>query len=258
MFAGADSAKLDPDARTQRHAPEDRREGADMIARRRLRGRPWPRSRSPRPTTLADPPSTPARTLADPPSTPARTRADPPGTAPARLTTVGAIVAGDPEVLVRPVRPGDLVALDALLSSLDAQARARRWFTCAVDIHRAAAWAAHPTREGAVGLVAATAAGELVGHAALIPLDGARGEVCFEVAAAWRCHGIAGRLLAELDRQAARRGLTTIVAEVLAENSSMLAVLREHGPCHEHRDHEVVEVTLRVGLDRAGAARPAP
>jgi GNAT superfamily N-acetyltransferase len=113
--------------------------------------------------------------------------------------------------------------------SLAAQARARRWFICAVDIHRAAAWAAHATREGAVGLVATTAADELVGHAALVPLDEARGEVCFGVAAPWRRHGIAGRLLAELDRRAKRRGLTTIVAEGLAENSSMLAVLREQG-----------------------------
>jgi len=27
----------------------------------------------------------------------------------------------------------------------------------------------------------------------------------------------------------------------------MLAVMREHGPCHEHRDGGVVEVTLPVG-----------
>jgi GNAT superfamily N-acetyltransferase len=154
-------------------------------------------------------------------------------------------------VVVRAVKPGDLDALDALMSSLDPQARCRRWFTGAVDVHRAAAWAAHPQRDAAVGLVATTADGRIVGHAALVPMDEARGEVCFEVAADWRHLGIAGTLLAELDRRAARRGLTMLVAEVLSENADMLAVLREHGPCGEHRDGDVVEVTLQVGAARA-------
>jgi len=69
-------------------------------------------------------------------------------------------------VLVRPVVPGDLDALDALLSSLDDQSRYRRWFTGGADVHRAAAWAAHPEQQDAVGLVATTADGRLVGHAA--------------------------------------------------------------------------------------------
>ena len=158
-------------------------------------------------------------------------------------------------VLVRPVVPGDLHALDALLSSLDDQSRYRRWFTGAADVHRAAAWAAHPERQDAVGLVATTPDGQLVGHAALIPMDDARAEVCFEVAAPWRHHGIAGRLLAELDRRAVRRGLTTLVAEVLPENADMLAVMREHGPCREHREDGVVEVTLPVGVRRPDALR---
>ncbi len=150
-------------------------------------------------------------------------------------------------VLVRPVVPGDLDALDALLSSLDDQSRYRRWFTGAADVPRAAAWAAHPERQDAVGLVATTPDGRLVGHAALIPMDDARAEVCFEVAASSRHQGIAGRLLTELDRRAARRGLTTLVAEVLPENADMLAVMREHGPCRERREDGVVEVTLPVG-----------
>lgn len=124
-------------------------------------------------------------------------------------------------VLIRPVEPDDLPALDALLDSLDAQSRYRRWFTGGADVHQAALWAAHPEPQSAVGLVATTSDGGLVGHAALVPYaDGTRAEVCFEVAAPWRRHGIAGRLLAELDRQAQCRGITTLVAEVLPENAA--------------------------------------
>jgi len=147
-------------------------------------------------------------------------------------------------VSVRPVAPGDLPALDSLLSALDSRSRYRRWFTAAADVHRAAAWAADPGREGAVGLVAVSPEGELVGHAALVPMDDARAEVCFEVAAPWRHHGVAGGLLAELARRALDQGLLTLVAEVLPANADMLAVLREHGPCRERRGDDVVDLDL--------------
>jgi GNAT superfamily N-acetyltransferase len=145
---------------------------------------------------------------------------------------------------VRPVVPGDLPGLDSLLSGLTDQARYRRWFTAAPDIHRAAAWAADPEGQHAVGLVAIAPNRDLVGHAAFIPLDDARAEVCFEVAAPWRHQGVAGLLLDELMRRAAKRGLRALVAEVLAENADMLAVLREHGPCRELRNGGVVELEL--------------
>jgi RimJ/RimL family protein N-acetyltransferase len=157
-------------------------------------------------------------------------------------------------VVIRPVTPADLGALDLLMSNLDTQARYRRWFTGAADVHRAAAWAAHPEEQDAVGLVAAAPDGELVGHAALVPIDEASAEVAFEVAAPWRQHGIAGRLLDELDRRAAARGFTTLVAEVLAENADMLAVMREHGPCRERLEGGVVRLDLPVGTRTPGRA----
>jgi GNAT superfamily N-acetyltransferase len=159
-----------------------------------------------------------------------------------------------PQVVVRRVAPGDFAALDALLSSLDGRDRRRRWFTGGADVHAAARWAADPERQSAVGLVATTADGQIVGHAALVPIDAARGEVCFEVAASWRRHGIAGLLLGRLEREAARRHMTTLVAEVLPENADMLAVMRDRGPCSEHREAGVIEVLLPVGGARAGRA----
>lgn len=165
-----------------------------------------------------------------------------------------------PAIAIRQVEPRDLSELDALMSSLDAESRTRRWFSGATDIHKAALWAAQPDHRDVVGLVAETVEGRLVGHAALIRIDETRAEVCFEVAAPWRHHGIAGRLLAELDREAVRRRMTTLVAEVLTENMDMLAVFREHGPCLEHRGgFGVIEIAMSIGeaMPRPEAS-PAP
>jgi len=149
-----------------------------------------------------------------------------------------------PPVTVRPVGPDDAPGLDTLLSTLSERSRYRRWFTPAVDIQRATAWAAHPELHNAVGLVATAPDGQVVGHAAFIAIDDERAEVCFEVAAPWRHHGVAGSLLDELLRRAGQRGLRSLVAEVLSENADMLAVMRDHGPCREHREGGVVELEL--------------
>ncbi|MDX6592809.1 MAG: hypothetical protein QOJ13_2005 [Gaiellales bacterium] len=149
-------------------------------------------------------------------------------------------------VTVRPVVARDLPALEKLLHALDARSRYRRWFSVATDVHAAAVWAADADGIEAVGLVATTVDEEIIGHAAFITMDTTRAEVCFEVDAAWRHHGIAGRLLAELARRARARGLTTLVAEVLAENADMLAVLHEHGPCREQLSGGVIELQLTI------------
>lgn len=165
--------------------------------------------------------------------------------------------AGD-GIVVRPVVPDDLAGLEALFDALDEQARYRRWFTCGSDLRRAIAWAAHPEAVDAIGLVAVTAAGAVIGHAALVPYGDGCGEVCFEVDATWRHHGVAGRLLAELDRRAAGGGVRTLVAEVLPENADMLAVMREHGHCAERYADGVWELALAVrGPDAIRAGAPS-
>ncbi|MCW3040169.1 MAG: hypothetical protein JWM31_2074, partial [Solirubrobacterales bacterium] len=71
--------------------------------------------------------------------------------------------------------------------------------------------------------------------------------------APWRRHGIAAALLEELLAAASRLGLREVYAEVLCENTDMLAVLREHGEHHETRDGGVVSVSVPV----PAAAPPA-
>lgn len=147
-------------------------------------------------------------------------------------------------IVVRPVAAGDLPGLERLFGALDAQARYRRWFTGGSDLRRAVTWAGDPAAVDAIGLVATTAAGEVIGHAALVPCGDGRGEVCFEVDATWRHHGVAGQLLSELDRRAAESGVRTLVAEVLPENTDMLAVMREHGECAERHADGISELAL--------------
>jgi acetyltransferase len=154
-----------------------------------------------------------------------------------------------PEIAIREIRADDEDAIGRLLADLDPESRRLRWFTGAIDIRRAADWAAHPERCRAVGLLA-LAGDRLVGHAVLVPDADDRGEVAFEVAAGWRHHGIAGALLERLLDAAAARGLREVFAEVLPDNADMLAVLREHGEHAESREYGVVSVTLPV-------ARPA-
>lgn len=153
--------------------------------------------------------------------------------------------AGAAAIEIRAVREADGAGIGRLLDGLDEDARYRRWFTGGVDIASATRWAAHPDRVGATGLVALVA-GEVVGHAVLAPAGEGRGEVAFEVAADWRHHGVATALLAQLLAVAAGQGLREVYAEVLDENADMLAVLREHGPCREHRDGGSRVLTLPV------------
>jgi GNAT superfamily N-acetyltransferase len=153
--------------------------------------------------------------------------------------------AADPGWRLRPVEPTDLAAIEALLGDFDEDDRCRRWFTPAVDLHKAALWAAHPERQAGVGLVA-EADGRIVGHGALAPIDPRRAEVAFEVAAPWRHHGIAGRILGELHRAAAVRGIATLEAEVLPVNRDMLQVFCEHGPCAMTTEDGVTHVVMPV------------
>jgi len=174
-------------------------------------------------------------------------------------------LAGAAGVRIREIVAGDEDRIAELLDGLDATSRRRRWFTGAVDVRRAADWAAHPERCSALGLVAFAGEEELVGHAVLVALADGRAEVAFEVAAPWRHHGIAGTLLRRLIEEAAVRGLHEVHAEVLPDNADMLAVLREHGPHTESRAGGVVTVSLRVADEPrrrsggcGGATAPRP
>jgi acetyltransferase len=166
-------------------------------------------------------------------------------------------MAADPAIRIVPIGPGDDERLRALIAGLDDTSLFRRYFTGGVDLDAAVRWAAHPEQAGAVGLLA-LAGDEVAGHGVLVPSPepgDPTAEVAFEVAAPWRRHGIASRLLEALLVAAAARGMTHVGAEVLAENLDMIAVFREHGASLERADGSVLRATLPV---TTAAAPPPP
>lgn len=68
---------------------------------------------------------------------------------------------------------------------------------------------------------------------------------------AWQRLGIGGLLLGEIAGYASRTGLTTLKAQILAEQSWIIGVLRRYGPCETARVRDVLDVTLSID-DGAG------
>jgi L-amino acid N-acyltransferase YncA len=129
-------------------------------------------------------------------------------------------------VSIRAAGAGDEQAMREFLAGLCANSLRFRFFTGAANIDSVAHWAAISEPDG-YGLVAIDEAGELVGHAAYVPLDQSSAEVAVEVAD--RLHGLGlGTIMVErLAEQAERRGVSQFVAEVLPDNKAMLDVFRD-------------------------------
>jgi GNAT superfamily N-acetyltransferase len=127
---------------------------------------------------------------------------------------------------IRAVDADDETELWRFLSDLCLEARRLRFFSGAVDIHKAAHWAADPATDG-LGLVAHDEFGTIVGHASYVRLQDGRAEVAVEVADHLHGRGLGTVLIERLAAIAESRGVTHFVAEVLSENRAMLDVFRE-------------------------------
>ena len=127
---------------------------------------------------------------------------------------------------IRPVEEGDEMELWRFLSDLCLEARRLRFFSGAVDIHKAARWAANPATDR-YGLVAHDETGTIAGHASYVRLEDDRAEVAVEVADHLHGRGLGTVLIERLAANAESRGITHFVAEVLSENRAMLDVFRE-------------------------------
>lgn len=146
-------------------------------------------------------------------------------------------------VAIRPSGREDEAALRAFLQALDPNSKRTRFFTGAVDIARAAHWAAEPDAER-YGLLALDGQGAIVGHAVYAKLPDehppARAEVAVEVADRLHGQGLGTILVERLAAVAEHRRIERFVAEVLPENRAMLAVFRDGFDAH---------VRLHAGTD---------
>jgi GNAT superfamily N-acetyltransferase len=126
---------------------------------------------------------------------------------------------------VRELGPHDGAVLDEVFAGLSAQSRFRR-FHGATPRMTAAVRARLAAVDGRGHIaVAAFAGGAPVGIARLIVFGPGRADLAVEVVDAAQGQGIGGLLVREVVAIGAARGITEVVAEVLAENVAMRRVL---------------------------------
>jgi GNAT superfamily N-acetyltransferase len=170
---------------------------------------------------------------------------------------------GTPAV-IRVMRPSDRDGIVAAFAKLDRDSVYTRFFSFRKELPESAL-----ARIGEIdfvrlaGLVVTigSAGGEtIVGTAtyvaALASEDGAMvAEVAFTIEEDYQRQGLAGQLLAALADIARRHGIARLSAEVLADNTPMLAVFRRSGlPMRQRREDGVVHIELDLGVAPAEVA----
>jgi len=143
------------------------------------------------------------------------------------------IVAGDLELLLRPVRPDDKRRLASAFERLSPETRYRRFFAplerlsgqdlrylTEVDHHDHEAIAAVNPENGAI-----------VGVARYVRSDDpSEAEVAVVVGDPWQGHGVATELLRQLVGRAREEGIDHFVALVMSENEEALELFRHIAP----------------------------
>jgi GNAT superfamily N-acetyltransferase len=166
-----------------------------------------------------------------------------------------AVVADGREVLVRPIRPGDAAELREAIAEADYDTLYARFLGSPPHDEASIRRLVEVDYVHRLALVAFAADGTGVGIARY---EGASGEDTAEVAvvvdARWRKVGLGSLLLRELGRAALRRGIRRFTAVTLADNTSVLSVLRSSGLAFSTRiDSGTTEIVM--WLDDAS---PAP
>src|SRR5690349_5527621 len=178
---------------------------------------------------------------------------------------LGSATREDPEMdttltpTVHELGPDDGAVLDAVFAGLSTLSRFRR-FHGAMPRMSAATRARLTAVDGRGHIaLAAFADGEPVGIARLIVVGPGRADLAVEVVDAWQGHGIGARLVDEVVRLGRARGITEVVAEVLAENAAMRRVLALAFPelLVTHSGPEITYVG-RIPRRHAGSGRRLP
>ncbi len=148
---------------------------------------------------------------------------------------------------VRPIRPADKEALRALHDALSEESKRFRYFSYHPVISEeeleSSVTVDYVSRLALVALLA----GDLVAVARYERTTAAEAEIAFAVRDDLQGRGLATLLLEHLAAAAMARGITTFIADVLAENRKMLEVFRQAG-FEETAAFEggVIRVTLRL------------
>ncbi|HET9094484.1 MAG TPA: GNAT family N-acetyltransferase [Solirubrobacteraceae bacterium] len=152
-------------------------------------------------------------------------------------------------VHVRPVTAADRDGIAAFLGAMSPDSLYFRG--CGqVDVDWLSDWAVDTDASDRYGLVATTGLPPvIVAHAGYVRIDAQRAEVAFEVADRLQGFGIGTLLLGQLATVAARHGIDTFVASVMASNRKMLEVFRRSGfPLDERLEVGEVEVSFPTAI----------
>lgn len=169
-------------------------------------------------------------------------------------------------VLVRPVHPQDLELAQAFVRELSPESRYNRFHGALKELTSGMArWATHVDYDRHLALIAVIYRDgreiEIGAARYVVRADGETAEFAVAVADAWQGQGLGARLLSDLMRVAAGRGLRWMEGEVLASNRGMLALSRRLGFDYRkpHRDARLVTVSRRLReQDARGTKRVFP
>lgn len=178
-----------------------------------------------------------------------RASATPPAHTTARPREI-TLRSGD-RVLVRPIRADDGRLLLDGFQHLSPESRYRRFFAATPTLRSAQlrylTRVDHKAHEAIVAIDPRTGAGLGVARFIRSREDPAAAEVAVAVIDEWHGRGLGTALLHELAERAREEGVERFSAHVLAENTTMLDVLRAFADATvTDRDHGVVELTMDV------------
>jgi hypothetical protein len=162
-------------------------------------------------------------------------------------------------VSARPVSPDDEAAIWEFLTGLSLDSRRLRFFGVAIDLREQAHRGSAGDDSEHHGVLALAPERGVVGHAVYVRLPGSkRAEVAVVVADDLHHLGLATLLVIRLAQSAEDRQITSFFAEVLAENSDMLAVFRDGFDAVTVTARDVIEIEFPTSSWRAAHARFEP
>jgi ribosomal protein S18 acetylase RimI-like enzyme len=155
-------------------------------------------------------------------------------------------------VEIRALRPEDEADMLAALEQTSPQSLRRRFFAMKrhfSDKERAFFMDVDFTNHVALVVLAEQSGRDIiVGGGRYIVFEPGRAEMAFVVIDAWQGRGVGSILMNHLGRIAGNAGLDELTAEVLPENTAMLAVFGKFGfrPA-ARRDPQTIHLVLRLG-----------
>jgi GNAT superfamily N-acetyltransferase len=181
----------------------------------------------------------------------------------ARDYLVSDVLKDGTRVTIRAVQPGDRKRFLEAFRLLEKDSIYTRFFSQRSDLSDAEidrAVNVDFVREVALVVTTETVRGEtIIASGRYIAIDGPSAErsaeLAFVVEEDYQGRGIASRLLAHLAGLARSQSLTRFEADVLSQNSPMLAVFKRCGfPMRQRRDGGAIHVTLALAADDGGTA----